>query len=399
MLRTKPITRLLRDSSGSVAILGALAAPVLLMLAGGAVDMQRTESARVRMQDALDAAVVAGLTEGDGGDEAAAQQAFTANKDAGVPNGVFNLDNAVMTGSVRSAVPTTFLQVIGVSSLPINAVARARIGDAQTPCVLLTEPTERALTANAGASLNASSCPVHVNSNHATEAVVTSTGAVIRTESFCSVGGVRRNQATITPPANTGCAVLQDPLANVPEPVVPGTCEDRVANGPGAIVRLPAGRCWRNVTASSGGRIVFEPGVHKITGLVKGSNASTVTGSGVTLFFEGAAAKLDASSNSTLTLSAPSTGPTAGVVMFQGRTGAAADNFVVSADVTASLEGVVYLPRATIELNSDVTTRAAWTMLIIRKMILNSSARMTVNSNFNAGPPAPRAMRPIYLEQ
>jgi hypothetical protein len=212
------------------------------------------------------------------------------------------------------------------------------------------------------------------------------------------VGGVRRSAATITPPARTPCPVLQDPLANLPAPVIPGTCEDRTASG-SAIVRLPAGRCWRNVTSSSGGRIVFEPGVHKITGLVKGNNSSTVTGSGVTLYFEGASAALDASSNSTLTLSAPRTGSTAGVVMFQSRTGGAADNFIVNANVTASLEGVVYLPRATFELNSDVTTRAAWTMLIVRKMILNSSAQMTVNSNFNAGPPAPRAMRPIYLEQ
>lgn len=399
MLRTMPIDRLLRDRSGSVAILGALAAPVLLMLAGGAVDLQRTESARVRMQDALDAAVVAGLTEGDAGDEAAAQLAFTANKDAGVPEGVFNLDNAVMNGSVRTTVPTTFLQVIGVRALPVAADARARIGDAQTPCVLLTEPTDRGLIVNSGSTLDASSCPVHVNSTHATEAVLANNGAVIKSESLCSGGGVKRNQATITPPATTPCPALQDPLANLPEPVIPGNCEDRIADGAGAIVRLPAGRCWRNVTSNSGGKIIFEPGVHKITGLVKGNSSSTVMGSGVTLFFQGADAKLDASSRSTVTLSAPSTGPTAGLVMFQSRTGGFADNFIVNADVTGSLEGVVYLPRATFELNSDVTTSAAWTMMIVKKMILNSRAQMTVNTNFTSGPPVPRAMRPIYLEQ
>ncbi|MDP8916502.1 MAG: pilus assembly protein TadG-related protein [Pseudomonadota bacterium] len=395
MLKHRTLESFWGDRKGGLAIIAAIAAPVLLMLAGGAVDVQRAEAARVQLQDALDAAVLSGAGADSDGDTTAAESAFAANNPIAGVTPAFELASGVLTGEADASVATSFLKIIGVDAIPIAADAIAIIGS--TPCVLLLEPAAaRALETGAGSTLDARSCPIQVNST-AAGAAYANNGSVIRTESLCVKGTAVDSNATISPQAVTGCAPVNDPFASTPEPVITTACQDRSASGAGAVVRLPAGGCWRNVTSSSGGTIIFEPGVHRITGLVKADSRGTVQGLGTTLFFTGDGA-LEGASRSTITLSAPTAGPTAGMALWQSRTGNPNSSFLMNADVTGEIEGVVYIPRSTLALNSDVTATASYTLVIANKMLLSSRSTLVVNANYANGPPLPRALRPIRLE-
>lgn len=396
----KTLTDFLRSERGNIAVTATLAAPVLIMLGGGALDVRRVEHQRADVQDALDAAVLAGIGADEDGDEAHAQEVFAANKAAAVPEGVFDLNAGELEGEVSYAVPTTFLKIIGVQTLPVTAYARAKIGNIANTCLLLTEPTNTALVVNSRATVTAQGCRVQVNSSHAT-AAVTASNATVTSGELCVVSGptgVTRNpSSSINAPAKQ-CPVLADPFAEVPEPSVGGTCTDVIASGAGTTVRLTADRCYRNVTAQSGGKIVFESGVHKITGPVSVGADGTVEGSGVTLYFSGDNASLTGNSRATINLSAPATGPHVGFVIFQSRTGTASNNLIVNANVSGKIEGVAYMPRSELALNSNVTVGAAWSIIVAKKVTLNADSTLTVNSTFASGPPLPRPLRPIYLE-
>ena len=389
-----------RAERGNIAITAAMAAPVLLMLAGGAVDVRHAEQRRAHMQEALDAAVIAGLAADLEGDEDAAQAVFAANKATDVPEGAFEIVSGDMEGEVSTEVPTSFLKIIGVDSIPISAFARARVGQDATTCLLLTEPTNTALTVNSRATLDADGCKVQVNSSHPSQAVSAGNSATISSQKLCVASGpsgVRDNQATINAPA-VQCSALADPFDLVPEPSVPGTCEDKIASGAGTTITLPANRCWNNVTAQSGGKIVFEAGTHKITGAVQVGATGTIEGAGVTLFFSGANASLTGNSRATIDLSAATSGPHAGFVMFQSRTGGAGNAFIVNANVSGKIEGVSYIPRSQLSLNSNVALGATWSMIIAKTVILNADSTLTINNDYNSGPPLPRPLRPIYLK-
>jgi len=389
----------LRDQAGGIAIAAALAAPVVLMLAGGAADVQRAEAARVELQDALDAAALSGAMAGSEGDPEVARQSFAANSGFTDVQPEFTADDGVVTGAAAYSVPATFLKIIGVDSLPVSVATRALAGVIDPVCLLLLDKTTRALEANSDADLVADGCPIHVNSNHAEEAAVANSGSTIRAESFCVVGAVRANSATISPAAKTGCAPAPDPFARVADPVVSGSCQDARAQGAGTTVRLTPG-CYRNVNSDSGGTIIFEPGVYKLTGEVRANSRSTIQGDDVTLFFTGYDGRLQADADSTVDLSASRSGDHAGFVIFQSPFSAASRPFVFNSGVAGKLEGVVYLPKAEqLELSANVTSTANYTVVVAQKLYLNSRADLTLNSNYDAATPLPQALRAVRLDQ
>jgi Flp pilus assembly protein TadG len=122
----------LRDESGAVIIMFAVALLPVLLTIGGAVDYMRVGRAKSQLQQALDAATLAAATGNTG-----ASALMRTNDTAGsllsnVTVSWTNNPDGSVTGTATAQVPTTFLKLATLSSISVGATATASIGSPQT---------------------------------------------------------------------------------------------------------------------------------------------------------------------------------------------------------------------------------------------------------------------------
>ena len=93
-------------------------------------------------------------------------------------------------------------------------------------------------------------------------------------------------------------------------------------------------------------KVIFLPGVHvfKDGPFIVDDNATIEGLGGVGLYFTGKNAYFEFKKNAKVDLQAPSSGPMAGLLVFQDRT-AAHQNFKITSDFTRNLIGTIYLPK------------------------------------------------------
>lgn len=396
MVKNPSSSRFLRCNAGGIAVGAAIAAPLLMLLGGGALDVHHADQQRARMQDALDAAVIAGLAADPDGDEAAAQGTFAANKAADVPAARFVAGAGGMQGEVSTTVPTSFLRIVGVNSLRVTAQARAKVGDRKPPCVLVTEPVQTGLFVNSGSELDADGCAVHVRSTNK-EAVSVNSGSKVWSQELCVKGGTgKKSGSKIEAPPLANCPAVDDPLKSVAEPVVAGSCPDREIDGAQSL----AAGCYGKITVKNSARLTMGPGTYKLTGEFLIENGAKVQAPGVTLYLASVDAKLMVNSGGGISLSAPTSGPMQGFAVFQTRTAADANpaGIYFNSGAHGLLEGVVYAIHSDMVLNSNASGAAAYTLLITRSLHLNSGSKIKINHDYKTGPRLPRVLQPVYLE-
>jgi Flp pilus assembly protein TadG len=133
------MSRFWRSDSGNVAMILAIALPVLVTLGGAGLDLQRAAVARSTSQDAADAAVLAAAASRD--------QELTNLRETAEVFLAQNLDRRYFVGEptaeidepqaahlrlqLRGSVPTTFLGLIGITEMPIVVSATATRGAAE----------------------------------------------------------------------------------------------------------------------------------------------------------------------------------------------------------------------------------------------------------------------------
>ena len=108
-----------------------------------------------------------------------------------------------------------------------------------------------------------------------------------------------------------------------------------------------------------------------------------MTGDGVTIYLTDGA-KIHFDSNSGIDLKAPTDGPLAGIIFFQNRNEGGV-HYLDSNNVSR-LEGTIYLPNGTLSSDSNTTIGAGspFTIIIVRKLELDSNANLVVNSDYEA---------------
>lgn len=397
------IKRFSTEEGGNVATIFCLSAVILCGLIGGAVDFGRAQHSKLQLQAAADSAVLAGATAGSKAADdvriSVATNYFIANY-PGEPTPEVSVSGDKVTLAAKIKVPAHFLGVIGINEIKVPVIATAVVGAGGLagagPCILLLNNSDIGLYVNSDSKLVAA-CGLHVNSNHATEALFANSMAQITTTNTCVRGAARLNGgSTATPTPVEGCPVKADPLLALAAPTnAAASCDytDFKVQIGQSLAMYPGVYC-RTTEINSGGRVTMAPGIYifREGQFVVNSN-SQVTGSEVMMFFAGKDASLTVNSDSILNVSAPRTGIYQGMLMFQGRH---ADNisappFIINADSQTRLEGTIYLPKGTLELNSLSTANqaASYTAIVADKMVLNSFGTLTVNADYQAGTPLP----------
>ena len=132
-----------RGRDGNLAVIFALAAIPVIGAVGAAVDLSKASDVKTQLQNALDAALLAGVTQASAKQVSTATAVFNGDftgkyGNTGTASFTQNADSS-LSGTAKSSVPMSFLAVLGTSSIVVNAAATAKPGAPSTTpvCILL----------------------------------------------------------------------------------------------------------------------------------------------------------------------------------------------------------------------------------------------------------------------
>jgi hypothetical protein len=293
-----------------------------------------------------------------------------------------HLDANYVEAVVTEQVPTYFAGFRGFHTVQISARAEAGKSSPPGPCLNILGTSGQTVTLNSGASITdgtGSTCAFNVNSS-GTPAVMEDSGATVDVGSYTVHGTVTDNGGSYTPAPTTGTATKPDPIAaeitagtitTPTQPAVSSTCCNPVS---GATTLQPGYYSSGLNFNGSGYTVTLNPGVYYFGGsmVVGGVN---LTGSNVTIYF--ANGSLTMNSASTMTLSAPSTGSTAGMLIWQ----APADSspMILDSSSSSSWGGAVYVPGAQLTLNGG-STAVGYGMIESQSLMMNSAISLSCAS-------------------
>ena len=385
----------LKDRSGGVAPLLALAAIPIMGSVGAAVDYSRANSARTAMQAAADSAAlfIARNMTTQSPDEAATKvtalfatsfnrsdvqiSSVTATPASGA-------DQKTLTVAAAGSIETTVLRVMGVNTIAL-AVTSATASDFDGKGCVLALDTEvsDAFTGTGGTNINLKGCSLYDNSKHS-QALTVGGSAKVSALAVGIVGGLTPGSTGLTADNGiaTGITPIVDPYKDV-EPAVPGACTDNNLKVNKSVTLDPGVYCG-GIAIHSGSTVTLNPGIYYMDGgdLVVNGNAALV-GNGVTLVFtsknKNTFANAVFNGTATIDLTAPTFGPTAGIVMFGDRNMPKGTAFKLTGGATQNFGGAVYLPKAAVEFSGGKGSHAACTQLIGNTINISGNTSLAIS--------------------
>lgn len=207
----------------------ALGAVPLLLAAGIAVDYSRAATARGDLQEAVDAAVLAGARDGTSNWAAVADATFSASlrtKELTLSAKTFSRDTTgSFTGTASGTVKTTFAGLVAVDTLPISVTAAAAVKTTSDEvCILLLNTSATpGLLLNSGATIDAPNCQVHVKST-ANPAATHNASTTPTTEKTCGAGANVIDNGGTHASLTESCTTASDPFAGTLPTPASSTC-------------------------------------------------------------------------------------------------------------------------------------------------------------------------------
>jgi len=376
------VKRFLAARRGAVALIMALALPLLIGMAGLAIDIGLWYVESTRLQMAADAgAMGAGFLLAQGGASQADFEAAAATEVAGWSGnhliGVLSGPPAVTVGPGQAVTVTltsqstlyfTTLFLSAPPSMTAHATASLAGGGA---CVLAVGSSpQTGIDVENNGKIVANGCEVFSNSLTAlpcsgpgapsSDSIYIRNGT-IQAASIGAAGTVCvdtwNGNTVASPTPQSGLPAQANPLASLPAPSTNGPCLS-APQGHGVWTLQPGIYCG-GLTIGNASTVNFEPGVYVIlNGNFTISEGSTVgTASGVTFYLGGSspgAIDLENHTNTAWTMSAPTSGPYAGVLFFQdqGTSGAPPANTIVG-NSGLTLAGTLYTPYAPLQVTNN----------------------------------------------
>jgi Flp pilus assembly protein TadG len=381
--------------SGYGLIFAAFGLVVLLGAAGMSVDIGYLRYQRRLLQSAADSAALAGAAQLGAGTGGAA--AVTAAKNDSELNGfqdgsgnitvtatpttLFGNANSMQV-QVTNIYPTFFMRIFGgaLRNVTVSTTATAQYQGSRGCIYALTGGNG----INVTGTVTVRNCNVFSNQN------ITGGGTII-----AAAVGAHGSSIGTTPAAITGTQQTSDPLANTAAPGIPGGICQNInynANKPGGQAPLFPGKyCSIAFGTALSQNVTLIPGTYVITGnggvglSFKGSG--TITGNGVTFYITGGNVQTAASQHLNFTA------PNSGILFFQRNTNNA--TATIAATGGSKLQGALYFPNATLNLNGGANGTAAYMLLVAKTLNINTNVNFA--SNYASLPNATSPIRTSVL--
>ena len=290
-----------KNNTGSIAIIFSLAIPVVLIIAGFAVDYGLAVVQKERLQSAVDAGALAAAKEmnlanvNDSTLMAIAKSVVLANLGKNAPTPNLSVAISPKDGSVQISasqnVKTYFGGVYGNKLTSVGASAEAIVVGSTRICVLaLDDSASGAISAETQSRLTGNGCAVFSNST-SSNSIVAKNSAEVTASLVCSSGGVS-GTSLIQPAPLTDCPPVADPLADRPPPPI-GACKESWLYVDTSVTLNPGVYCG-GIQIANGAQVFLNPGVYVIKDgpLIVSGNAF-LEGVNVGFYLTGSKAKVN----------------------------------------------------------------------------------------------------------
>lgn len=401
------VPRFWRDESGGYLVVAGLVMPAMVGVIGLASEAGGWYLKHRTMQNAADSAAISAATsyfsQGNATGMDVQAQAVTAGY--GLVHGTNNVTvtttqvpwpssnpqpNAIKV-SISQPQNRLFSALWGSGTVNISVHAIAVAGG--TGCVVaLDRSASDAVQVQGNATATLNGCSLYDNSSSPLALDVG--GSATLSAQSVNVGGGISGAANISASGGifTGQPPIDDPYASSSFPS-PSGCGSNVPNNLGTITFSPRVFCGKlqlnagdNVTLSSG--IYYFAGQNKGDGLVVNGGA-TLTGNGVTLVFtskngnSNSYAGFTVNGSATINLTAMTTGPTAGIVIFGDRNmPAPPDNnspaFTITGNGSMLFTGAVYVPSGAVTFGGGAVANGCL-QLVADKVALQGNPNFAIN--------------------
>jgi Flp pilus assembly protein TadG len=370
-----------RLSSGQLLPLFALLLIALMGISALAVDVGYWRYQQRLLQSAADSAAVAGADElnypalddwSTAAKNEAAANGFTvaATVTVAVSHPPTTGPNTANANAVQVVVseqqPALFGATIGFGAQWVSARAVAVLNATTRTCIYGLATSGYAVSIN-GATFDAPNCGISSNSGFEANGSTVTGSAIGYTTSLNSSGSSfpEAQPAVTIPqidpcPSFAGCAYL---TANPP---TTGTCLTPTTFSGGSSVTLLPGRYCAALSINGVTAVTFSPGVYQLDGGMTLNGASTVTGAGVT-FYNGSSGAAILIQGSSISLSAPTSGNTIGVMIYQPAANTSA--FTMNGG-GSGLAGMLYFPTASVQSNGELGN---WLLVVANTFLINGS--------------------------
>jgi hypothetical protein len=388
------LTRFWKSEDGNFAIITGIMTIPLLAAVAGAVDYTTAIRKADQLQNSLDASALAIATAYDLGmtDEELTMlgqhyynsdmAGLAMSSDAFEYADVLSSDLVALASSegneifitAKSAI--THEGVLGALDWPLNRRSIVRIKRGAPACVLALDPSaSSAVKIQGSTDIGMTGCVIAANSRSST-AVYRGGSAKLSAACVNTVGGTSGIQSNSN--AHLDCPTpLEnqypsfDPLKGVQPPTY-STCQ----NVPGGKTKTLSPGKFCNKSLS--GDITLEPGSYVLDGgrINLGGNGS-LKGAGVTIFLLNGA-EFSVNGNEIVQLTPPSSGPYAGISIFQEKSNTT--TLTINGTSGSYVSGFVYAPGAHIFYAGDSTTTALSNCL----RLVGNTLEMTGNSDIQS---------------
>ena len=386
------VRRLVRDERGNVLALTAFALPLLIGCAGLAVDTIQWVYAKRDIQSAADTAAIAGvhgLIQG-GNMEVAVDSSLSSSKSLDPSRSVsaeqspdgHRDDPFAVRVRIANPAKLTFSSFFLRSRPIITAEATATVVETGEYCAFaLGSDDETGVRIDANASVEME-CGVATNAS-GEKAIDADGAASVTAERIAAFGGINGKDLNSSIVRSYGLK-QKDPLAGSEPPLIPNTGCPNITINPDA-------------AAQNGGRVEVDPGCYGnlvVNGplflrdgeyiLNRGSLFVGPTGElsckACTIFITsedptgspGSIGKVQIDHHAKVQLAAPTQGPNAGILIYQDRHAANAQDRgenIIGGNSFSKFNGLIYIPAETLRVDGEFTPDVRCARFIGRRLI------------------------------
>ncbi len=394
-----PLRSFLRDESGSYAVMAAVLMPVVIGAAGLGTEVGLWLYQGQNLQSAVDSGAISAAVAYYQG---ASSNLETEASAVMATYGVVASDTSGATITVNrpptSGNYTTTANAVEVIAqrpqtrlfsaywFPHSFMTSARavaVAKGGNGCTLSLDHSAAAATKVQGsANVNLIACDLYDNSNDPT-ALTVGGSATVTTQAVDVVGGVSGASDINAPQGiSTGQPVANDPYGDVPMPSFSG-CNYTNFSAHSSVTLNPGVYCGgMNLTSTA--VVTLNPGVYFIDqGSLQVNGGATLVGNGVTLVFTSSTgsnyATATINGGATVDLTAPTYGPTQGIVMFGDRNMPLDTAFKFNGGASQTLGGAIYIPNGAVSFSGGANTSTGCTQVIGDTITFTGNSNLAIN--------------------